>query len=156
MSHLGPELKQLRQSSGITLRRLAGLVGSSAATLSRFENGYENASLVVVEAAFLILGYELEARPCHSSGLTSTYISDSVATFSLVGLRSIFKVSTLSANLTYFHLQLRYDNDNVSFCYGRGPLAKVARDAVYDTAIRHLGDVTVVDSSTEDDVDEYG
>lgn len=41
-------LKQLRQSSGLTLEQLGNNIGSTKSTLSNFENGNKNPSLEIL------------------------------------------------------------------------------------------------------------
>ena len=42
MENLGNRAKELRIEAGLTLRQLAGKIGTSDATISRFENGSLN------------------------------------------------------------------------------------------------------------------
>lgn len=53
-------MRTLRQAQGITLRDLAQRSGTSASTLSRFENGQWNVAPFKIVKAFNELGYEVK------------------------------------------------------------------------------------------------
>lgn len=73
-SGLSSDLRHLRKMQGMPLSRLARLVGTSSATISRYESGWSRFELTTLRKLATALGYRIEItwRPLRQSGAWET------------------------------------------------------------------------------------
>lgn len=72
--NIGQRAKLLRKKAGLDQRELAKLVGTSAPTISRFENGSNKIALSVCLAIFEALGEPIQSAGIELSEVERDYI----------------------------------------------------------------------------------